>query len=66
MRPKKIESIAEMEGKTVSELLISTYERFGSQTETAASLGISQGRLSQLLKEYRLKEKRILVREQAS
>jgi len=67
LRNSKVKELAKLEGRSVKDILISLYERHGSQTAVAYELGVSQSRLSQLIKENQLKEKRILVlQEQVS
>ena len=61
MRKGKINKLAEKRGMTVAELLIQLYDNHQSQTAIAAEIGISQGRLSQLLKEYNLVEKTVII-----
>lgn len=61
MRLTKLSQRAQEEEISETELLIRLYEKHQSQTGVAADLGISQGRLSQLLKELGLQEKRIIV-----
>jgi hypothetical protein len=61
LKPNRLAEMAEKEGRSVKELLIEAYESHGSQTGVAAALGISQSRLSQIIKELNLREKRILV-----
>ena len=61
MKYNRLKQRAESEGRSVKDVLIDLYERHGSQTAVATDLGVSQSRLSQLLKENHLKEKRILI-----
>lgn len=61
MRKGKVFRAAQSRGVTVPDLIIELYGEHQSQTAVAAEIGISQGRLSQLLKKYNLAEKTIIV-----
>jgi predicted transcriptional regulator len=63
MRRSKTALLARAKGLSVEELLKAMYEQHGSQVRVAAELGLSQSRVSQLLREYRLVEKTVLVKD---
>jgi DNA-directed RNA polymerase specialized sigma subunit len=62
MRPSKVKELERKEGRPITDILPALYEKHGSQVCVAAHIGISQARLSQILREVGLKEKTILVR----
>lgn len=61
MRKGKAFKVAQSRGVTVPDLIIELYREHQGQTAVAAEIGISQGRVSQLLKEHNLQEKTIVV-----
>lgn len=66
MRPNKFIRIAEEEGVSVKELLKTLYEQHGSQQAVAVALNVSQSRVSQVMKDLGLREKRVLVEQEAT
>jgi DNA-directed RNA polymerase specialized sigma subunit len=63
VRPNRFVQIAEREGLSVKELLLRAYDQHGTQTAVAAALGVSQSRVSQVIRDMGLTEKTILVEE---
>jgi DNA-directed RNA polymerase specialized sigma subunit len=64
MRTNRLSERASKENVSEQELLIQLYDQFGSQTGVAAELGISQGRLSQIIREHGLTTKQVLVKRE--
>lgn len=61
MRDRKIQKIEKREGRPIRGVIVDLYHQHGNQTAVAAALGISQSRLSQIIREQRLQVKSILV-----
>lgn len=61
MRRSKFDALAKREGKPLKDVMRELYEQHGSQTKVAAAIGISQSRVSQVLKDLGLTEKTILI-----
>jgi predicted DNA-binding ribbon-helix-helix protein len=63
MRKSKVVKMAENKGVSVAELITQLYNDHQNQTAVAAYIGISQSRLSRLLREHNLAEKTIIVQQ---
>lgn len=63
MRKSKVVKLAEKKGMSIAELISQLYDDHQNQTAVAAHIGISQGRLSRILKEQGLIEKTIIIQK---